>query len=83
MDFKENPEADKNVLCSDNTLSDINQLLGQTPHSARLIVNAAGGWAGGNLNDAEFATKCRQMWEMNVESSILTALIAAAHLSSK
>jgi hypothetical protein len=46
-------------------------------------VNAAGGWAGGNLEDSGFAFKCRQMWEMNVESSILTAMIAAAHLSSK
>lgn len=50
--------------------------------SADLIVNAAGGWAGGDALDPEFPQKCRQMWEMNVESSILAAFLAAKHLKS-
>lgn len=50
--------------------------------SAYLIVNAAGGWAGGDALDPEFSQKCRQMWEMNVESSILAASLAAKYLKS-
>ena len=42
-----------------------------------LIVNAAGGWSGGNASDPEFQSKCKKMWEMNVESSILAALLAS------
>ena len=50
--------------------------------SADLIVNAAGGWTGGDAADPEFTQKCRQMWEMNVESSILAASLAAKYLKS-
>ena len=46
----------------------------------RLIVNAAGGWTGGDASDPEFSEKVKQMWEMNVESAVLAASIAAKHL---
>lgn len=45
-------------------------------------MNAAGGWAGGEASDPEFAAKCKQMWEMNVESAILAASLATKHLKS-
>ena len=46
-------------------------------------MNAAGGWAGGDASDPEFLQKCRQMWEMNVESSILAASLATKYLKSE
>lgn len=51
--------------------------------SADLIINAAGGWAGGDASDPAFPQKCRQMWEMNVESSILAATLAAKYLKAE
>lgn len=48
--------------------------------SVKLIVNAAGGWTGGDASDPEFPLKCKQMWEMNVESSIKAASLAANYL---
>lgn len=45
-----------------------------------MIVNAAGGWAGGSASDPEFAEKSKKMWEMNVSSAILAAQLASKFL---
>lgn len=73
-----NCEASINSTPSTAT-ADLSALPSFTPN---LIVNAAGGWAGGDASDPEFTQKCRQMWEMNVESSILAASLAAKYLES-
>lgn len=69
------PNAEASI---NSTPSDLSALPPSLP--VDLIVNAAGGWVGGDASDPEFLQKCRQMWEMNVESSILAASLAAKYL---
>lgn len=69
----ENPDA--SINCNPDTVL-------SSPHvgEVNLIVNAAGGWTGGDASDPEFLGKCERMWQMNVKSSILAAQLAAHHL---
>lgn len=68
-----NPEASSNYIPTD--------LIEASEGSVELIVNAAGGWTGGDASDPAFSSKCKQMWEMNVQSAVLAASLAATHLN--
>lgn len=75
VDLFPNPEA--SINCTPETAI---QCLATTSNNIKLIVNAAGGWAGGDASDSEFLDKCKLMWQMNIESAALGAKLAALHL---
>jgi len=87
VDLHENEAADRNV-----TVSLEHDWLQQEEHVARGIqealegnkvdgvVNAAGGWAGGNTKDKNWIKNADLMWKQSVWSSTLAADLASKHL---
>lgn len=76
VDFGENETARHNVRCGPDAAETVAQIDGLSGN-VLLVVNAAGGWAGGDAKDAALSDKTRSMWESNVESSVLAASLAA------
>jgi len=85
MDFEENKEADNNVLFAgkdwEGNLKSLLGSLEQNQQQFGVIVNVAGGWAGGGAGDAETLSNFNTMLDMNLHSSLTAAHIACNYLS--
>ncbi|KAI3646012.1 hypothetical protein MP228_008940 [Amoeboaphelidium protococcarum] len=91
VDFRSNNEVDHNIVLDvsqswdqhhDVVLKDLSQSWKDKKLSA--VVCVAGGWAGGNLNNAsELLKNVDLMYKQSVQSSVLVSLIAAKYLEEK
>merc|ERR1712107_436261 len=87
VDINENTAANANVKVS---LSDgwveqeanVVRMVGEALEGQKLtgILNVAGGWAGGNTQDADWVKNADLMWKQSVWSSTIAATIASKHL---
>ncbi|KAI9202450.1 uncharacterized protein BJ171DRAFT_514085 [Polychytrium aggregatum] len=90
VDFRENEEADANVVISREDGAAELQVAGPRIASAvaaslgtmkvDAILNVAGGWAGGNILDEDLYKNVSLMLSQSVNSSVIASRIAAAHL---
>ena len=79
IDFKANPDASFNIGFSNtkspsDILSEVQSIL--KTQKLESIINAAGGWTGGNLASPELFDSVQLMHQQSVSSSILAAHMA-------
>jgi dihydropteridine reductase len=87
IDFVANQEAHQSITLSKTSTtlqvqSTIETEIKEILKDAKLdcIVNVAGGWVGGNLQDEKLLENVEVMMNQSVSSSIISARIAALHL---
>lgn len=85
-----NEEADASIIVSSSQSweEQSNQVQNHLTHilsGQKLdgIFNVAGGWAGGNAASETFINSCTLMWQQAVQTSVVTAQIAANHLNKR
>ncbi|KAJ3057301.1 hypothetical protein HK097_009254 [Rhizophlyctis rosea] len=87
VDFRANEEASNNIVLIPNQplekagsdlLGSVASLLSGVKLDA--VLNVAGGWAGGNLQDAELFKVVSLMQAQSVDTSVIAARLAALHL---
>jgi len=87
VDFVKNEEADHNVILQQNlNLEDQAQLVRSgIPEGTALdgIVCVAGGWAGGNLEAADFIKNCDLMLQQSVWTSYIASSLAPTFLKEE
>eukprot|EP00742_Colponemidia_sp_Colp-10_P001709 GILJ01001831.1.p1 GENE.GILJ01001831.1~~GILJ01001831.1.p1 ORF type:complete len:236 (+),score=29.60 GILJ01001831.1:45-752(+) len=86
VDIGANSDASQNILINDDVsakhlVAALQPRLGR-PGGFRAIVNAAGGWVGGRVGDADFFDGYERMWKQNVQSSVIAAHLASQLLTS-
>ncbi|KAJ3111277.1 hypothetical protein HK100_002743 [Physocladia obscura] len=87
VDFRVNPSADNSIallpdLSFEATAVHVAAELDRISNGAKVdvIVNVAGGWAGGNLLDDDLLKNVSLMISQSVNSSVITAKLSATHL---
>jgi dihydropteridine reductase len=85
IDFKFNPEADFNYNLT-NSILDKNELakIGKIDflnNKIDCIVNSAGGWAGGSIENDDIIESVNIMMQMNLYSAVLAAYLAKKFLN--
>jgi dihydropteridine reductase len=86
LDFKSNPEADVNYTIKSSPISkkEITEIHKEefiNSNGIDCIVNAAGGWTGGGIEDLDIIESVNTMINMNLYSSILAAHLAKLYLN--
>ncbi|KAJ3022784.1 hypothetical protein HKX48_005260 [Thoreauomyces humboldtii] len=92
VDFTSNNDATNNVVLNMNASTaslettgrdveaQVAKVLGSESGKLGVVVNAAGGWAGGNLADDAFYSNVSLMISQSVNSSVISARLASKHL---
>jgi len=85
VDFKKNLEADINMVLDSgkswqNNVNTVMQKLKEQDNTFNVIVNAAGGWAGGSAKDTETIANVDSMIAVNLHSAVTASHIACRHL---
>jgi len=85
IDFKSNTEADCNFIIKKKLIKEeileINRNEFLTSKKLDCVINVAGGWLGGVIDDPDVIDNLNMMMEMNLNSSILAANIAKKFLN--
>lgn len=79
VDYSTNIEADSEVVLKkdatwhENTTAVISAIQSHSPSQLKCVVNAAGGWCGGNISDPVIVDQADRMFDMNVRSALSAA----------
>ncbi|KAJ3183193.1 hypothetical protein HDU85_002219 [Gaertneriomyces sp. JEL0708] len=93
VDISPNSEAHHNIvldtqqssrlpMCGEEVQQKLYQLHNTKQPKLAAIINAAGGWAGGSLADADLYRNSELMFSQSVNTSLISAKLAANHLES-
>ena len=89
IDFSVSEDADHSIQLSPSSslteteteiVNNLTALLGDS--KLTVIMNAAGGWAGGNISDSKVCLNAELMWKQSCGTSILSGVIASRFLSA-